>query len=512
MLSGFLQRKSENTGDVQVKESSTVLASHVNTGTRSEDIIDGPYERIRGRAFRHRKLTGAVEETDSTVHGGLSLAVSLSATLKIPQRVDASLKLLTSHRPFHESDHVLTHVYNLFLGGECIEDIAELQVSSPLRRILGTDRVPDPTTSGDFLRRFEEQDVRKLDAVCDELHLEVWRRAYGRKKRELLTVDIDSHVHAIYGNQKEKADFTYKGTYGFHPLVVSVAETHECLRLINRSGNVPSAEGSEKVFEELFPKLLKRTKKVLIRGDSAFAAQKLYDVCEQHGQYFAFTSGQQRNFEMLGDTIPERSWKVFHSAPEKKVPPCRRKRGRNLRQEMARQRGKLDLQLKRQWVAEIPYQPARSSTVYRLIVRRQKIEESLQGELFERWRYRYVITNLPSSYRADAVMRLTYKRCDQENVIEQLQHGIAAMRMPTGNFTANAAYLTCARIAHNFKAWLTLLALPREALRWHWKRFRRAFVTVGARITMSARQILVRFSTQHRFSATILQALNKLQN
>ena len=58
--------------------------------------------------------------------------------------------------------------------------------------------------------------------------------------------------------------------------------------------------------------------------------------------------------------------------------------------------------------------------------------------------YRSAITNLPTSYSAEQVIDETYGRCDQENVIEQLQNGVAAMRMPTGSLLANAAYMICA--------------------------------------------------------------------
>ena len=108
-------------------------------------------------------------------------------------------------------------------------------------------------------------------------------------------------------------------------------------------------------------------------------------------------------------------------------------------------------------------------------------------------------------------MRLTYRRCDQENVIEQLQNGVAAMRMPTGGFQANWAYLVCARLAHNMKSWLAMLALPREVMRWEWKRFRKAFVYVAARIVRSARQSLLRLADSHRFATTLQRAIVRLQ-
>ena len=108
-------------------------------------------------------------------------------------------------------------------------------------------------------------------------------------------------------------------------------------------------------------------------------------------------------------------------------------------------------------------------------------------------------------------MRITYRRCDQENVIEQLQNGVAAMRMPTGNFLANSAFLVCARIAHNLKAWLAMLALPAEVMRWEWKRFRKAFVFVAARVVRKAGQVLVRIADSHRFATALAQGTARLQ-
>ncbi len=145
------------------------------------------------------------------------------------------------------------------------------------------------------------------------------------------------------------------------------------------------------------------------------------------------------------------------------------------------------------------------------MIRRQRVEEHHQGQLFELWRYRYVMTNLPPSTSTREVVDLTYQRCDQENVIEQLQHGIAGMRMPTGGLLSNAAFLTCARLAHNLKAWLAQLALPLETMRWEWKRFRHAFVYVAARVLRKSRQIHVQIATSHRTAQTILQAHARLQ-
>jgi hypothetical protein len=470
----------------------------------------GPARRS-GPVLRHPKLQMSSEPSDTTPYGGLALAASLVRSLGLAQDLDRELSLLASHRPFYESDHVLTHVYNLYAGGTCIEDIADLQTSEPVRRILGAERIPDPTTAGDFLRRFDADALKTLDQVIDRAQEKVWKRRYGKRKAERAIVDLDSCVRPVYGDQKEGTDFTYKGSFGYHPLVISLAGTLECLRLVNRSGNTTSADGSESHLRELFPMLGRRFKQVIVRGDSAFAKQAIFDVCEEAGHFFAVVSPQQQNFASLFEALPGEQWKPYREREQREDRPRkRRKRGPNRRRERARSRNKRDLQLKKQWIAEIPYRPERSERTYRLIARYQEIEEYEQGHLFMLTRFRFAISNLPPSVSAEEVMDLTYQRCDQENLIEQLQNGVSALGMPTGGMLSNAAFGTCARLAHNLKPWLAQLALPPETMRWEWKRFRRAFVYCAARVVHTARQVHVRVADSHRFAGAILAAHARL--
>ncbi len=292
------------------EHTSRLRASHVNQGTSvRRSRLRSPTRA--GRVFRHPKLQVSEERGEATAYGGLSLAAALIRNLGVPDALDEALSLLQSHRPFTESDHVLTHVYNLFLGGTCIEDIGYLQGSEPVRRMLGAVRIPDPTTAGDFLRRFDAGSLSALDGAIDIGQETVWRRRYGRRKVDRAVVDLDSHVHPVYGDQKEGADFSYKGSLAYHPLVISLAETQECLRLINRPGNTPSAEGAESQLAELFPMLLRRFRQVVVRGDSAFCNQKVFDACERYGQSFAIVSPTQHNFEALADELPESAWKPY---------------------------------------------------------------------------------------------------------------------------------------------------------------------------------------------------------
>lgn len=275
----------------------------------------------------------------------------------------------------------------------------------------------------------------------------------------------------------------------------------------------PSANGSETHLRDLFPMLGRRFEQVIVRGDSAFCKQPIFDACDEAGHFFAMVSPQQTNFGALFEALPGDAWEPYRPREMRAKAPVRRRRrrGPNRRRRLARSRNKRDLQLTQQWIAEIPYQPARSERSYRLIARFQEIEEQQQGELFTLTRFRYVLSNLPASVSAQEVVDLTYQRCDQENLIEQLQHGVAGMRMPTGGLLSNAAFLSCARLAHNLKPWLAQLALPIETMRWEWKRFRRAFVYFVARVVHTARQVHVRIASSHRFADAIAYAHERLE-
>jgi Transposase DDE domain group 1 len=147
-----------------------------------------------------------------------------------------------------------------------------------------------------------------------------------------------------------------------------------------------------------------------------------------------------------------------------------------------------------------------------MIVRRIRIEEKdRQGALFESFRYRLVLTNLPRSYTPREIVDLTYQRCDQENVIEQFGAGIAGWRMPVAEFMGNSAWLQIARLAWNLGKWIAQLALPAEVVRWEWKRFRRHFVYIAAKVLKKGRRLIVQLTDSHRYLPEILAAHARLQ-
>jgi len=106
-----------------VKDSTASLrASHVNNGTSvpHQELL---WPSRPGRVLRHPPLHVSEERGEVTPYGGLALAASLARRLQVPQLLDAGLDLLKLHLPYHDSDHVLALTYNLYVGGDNIEDL-----------------------------------------------------------------------------------------------------------------------------------------------------------------------------------------------------------------------------------------------------------------------------------------------------------------------------------------------------------------------------------------------------
>ena len=158
--------------------------------------------------------------------------------------IDERLHLLKRHLPYHESDHVLNIAYNILTGGTRLDDIELRRNDERYMNALGAEPIPDPTTAGDFRRRFSHRHVWALMEVANRIRPKVWKRCLRREERRRAVIDADGVVSPPRGECKEGMDMAYNGLWAYHVLLVSLANTMEPLYLVNRSGNRPSHEGA----------------------------------------------------------------------------------------------------------------------------------------------------------------------------------------------------------------------------------------------------------------------------
>jgi len=199
------------------------------------------------------------------------------------------LPILKRRRPYSEADHVLSIAYNLLCGGAVLDDIETRRNDTAFLDALGARTIPDPTTAGDFCRRFDEEQVHALMAIVNDVRVGVWQRQSLAFFEQTARIDADGSIVETTGECKEGMDVAYDGTWGYHPLVVSLANTGEPLFIVNRSGNRPSQEGAPEYFGQAIA-LCRRAgwSDILLRGDTAFSQTAHFDRWTDDGVRFVF--------------------------------------------------------------------------------------------------------------------------------------------------------------------------------------------------------------------------------
>src|SRR5947209_2168748 len=212
----------------------------------------------------------AAAKTRGIACGGIGALHLLVRKLGLAEAIDDRLHLLKLHLPYHESDHVLNLAYNALCDGTCLEDIELRRNDEVFLDALGARRIPDPTTAGDFCRRFQPEDVHTLLNTFNDTRVEAWAGQPDEFFAQA-RIDLDGTLVDTTGECKQGMDIAYNGTWGYHPLVVSLANTGEVLSLVNRSGNRPSHEGAAAEVDYAIRVCRDGGfRRVLVRGDTDF--------------------------------------------------------------------------------------------------------------------------------------------------------------------------------------------------------------------------------------------------
>ena len=431
--------------------------------------------------------------SQAIVWGGLGLVRQLVKRLGVGKTLDARVEVLKRHFPYHESDHILNLIYNLISGGSTLEDLEPRRRDPAYLDALGARRIPDPTTAGDFLRRFGKEQIEALLEANLEIGKKAWKWKRGKGRA---TIDVDGTISEVSGDCREGADLAYDGKWGYGPLLVSLANSSEVLWVENRSASRPSHEGAPAALERCAKACLARGfDSVLLRGDTDFTSTAYLDTWDQKGYRFVFGMMAHEKVRNLANGLDKGVFKPL-TRPDRR-PTGRRSRPKNQRQLVISAKGYRNLELEEEHVADIEYQPRKCRQRYRLVILRKTIKVIQGQQLLEpEIRYFFYLSNLPkASYSASAIIAESNQRCDQENLISQLKSQIHAMKMPTKSFLGNWAYLVIGSLAWNLKAWLAL-SVPKK-LRPYFARcdfhsFYRDIILLPAQILRSGRRTIFR--------------------
>lgn len=426
-------------------------------------------------------------------YGGIGLIHLLAQKTGLLKEIDNNLELLKRHLPYHESDHVANMAYNIMAGGTCLEDIELLRKNPAWLDALGAQIIPDPTTAGDFLRRFEEQDVLDFMSAKNNNRKKIWEKQ-PRSFKKMAIVNVDGTISETYGQCKQGMDISYNGKWGYAPLIISLAGTREVLYVVNRSGNAPSHLDSAKWLDKTLDLVSDSFEKVYIRGDTDFSLTSNFDKWDKRCR-FVFGMDARNNLVKLAGQIPESEWELLQKEP-RKIKTQSRKKPENVKAQVVERRKFKNLKTECEHVAEFEYRPGKCKKPYRMIVLRKTIKV-LKGQyqLFDDVRYFFYITN-DDKKSVEQLIQFYRNRADHENDIEQLKNGVSALNNPSDSLISNWAYMAIASLSWDLKAWYGLLlpyrALGRSIVRMEFKKFIHTFIQIPCLIIKSGGRITYR--------------------
>ena len=414
-------------------------------------------------------------------NAGLILPVTLAHHLGLGDLVDQHVDLGDAPGRANAGDKLLTLVASALAGGDCIDDADALRTGST-DSVLGC-VVKAPSTLGTFLRSFRWGHVRQMDRVSREALARAWEAGAGPGS-EPLTIDLDSTVCETYGLFKEGARrHNYAGQRGYHPLLAVAADTGDVLMARLRQGRANTARGAANFLRETVSRVryAGATGELTMRADSGFYNHPMVAACRHHGVRYSITVRHHPGLRDLIEAIPEADWTSIPYWMD----------------------GGAD-------VAETEYTPFSSepdAVPVRLIVRRVKPTPDTQLALIANYSYHAFITD-----RAGDTLELEAdhrRHAEIENAIRDLKYGVGLNHLPSGRFSANAAWLAVQVMAHNLVRWTTRIGLGEPVSTT--KTLRRRFFSLAGRLTRKARRLTLHLPQGWPWQNQFSRALARLR-
>ena len=449
------------------------------------------------------------EKQQAVACGGLGMITELIRKTGLRRQINRALPIFKRYAPYDEADHVLNIALNLLTGGTCLEHLELRRNDEAYLDALGAPRIPDPTTAGDFCRRFDELQTLQLLQGINRVRRTVWKQQ-GDAFFAQATIEADGSMVETGGQKKQGIGMNYKGQWGYHPLVVSLAETQEVLYLVNRAGNRPSHEHAAFYFDLAIDECRRAGfRKIRLRGDTDFSLTENFDRWDERAAEFVFGLDAMPNLVEIAENLDASDWTGLR---RKSRPNSGKSRARrpNHKEAFVREKGYKNLKLRGESYAEFDYRPTKCSRDYRVVVVRKTIDvEEGQQRLFDEVRYFFYITNAPRSQApARSVIVSANRRCDQENTIAQLK-ACGALAAPLDSLASNGAYMAIASLAWTLKCWCGLMirlggrnerraeqeSARRRLLRMEFATFLNAFMQAPAQIIRTARRLVYRLLT-----------------
>jgi Transposase DDE domain group 1 len=373
------------------------------------------------------RLEAFFDDDSLVADAGLIVPATLMARLGMEELTDTRVRLVDRVGGARPGRKLCTLVAAILAGGSHIDHADRLRAGST-HKVLPF-RVMAPSTLGTFLRSFTFGHVRQLDAVIAETIGRAWAAGAG-PGLATMTIDVDSTICQVHGKQKQGTAYGYTKTLGYHPVLATRADTGEVLHARLRKGS--SQRGHRRFVEELVARVRRAgaNGQLTLRADSGFWSYALIDTLDRLAVTWSITINVNKQVRAAIDAIDEAMWRTI-SYPEGG-----------------------QAQVAETTITTTSSRSKQPRTL-RLVVRRTRLTDTVQAQLWPDWRHHAFITNLDlSTVEVDQFHR---NHATIELAIRDLKEGAGLEHCPSGRFFANSAWLAAAVLAHNLTRWTARL-------------------------------------------------------
>ena len=361
------------------------------------------------------RIAVTFDDPNLVANAGLLLVATLVAKLGLEDLCNSTIRLTGRTGGFRPGRKILTLVHAMVAGASHIDHADMLRAGSTAKVL--SHRVMAPSTLGTFLRSFSFGHVRQFEKVIgDSLH-RAWSLGVGPGANRLV-VDIDSTIREVFGKGKGGAAYGYTKVLGYHPILATRADTGEILHARMRKGSANTQRGTKRFVEELVARLRRAgaTGQIIMRLDSGYWSNETIKVLSRLGvSYTMAVRTGTKGIDTSIAAVPELDWVTidYPVGGEAAVAECTYK-GR------------------------------------RLVVRRTRLTGP-QATLWPQWRHFAFLSDLEgTAVELDAFHR---RHAVVELCIDDWKEGAGMEHCPSGDFSANAAWMCCAVLAYNLIRW-----------------------------------------------------------
>lgn len=404
------------------------------------------------RPLKRFKVTRSKERLSNRI--GLPLVEEIIEHLDLRKAIDQKFPKPGSNRGIKASDYITTLAYMFIDGAVHLEDVNHLHSDEAFQQMLSEMKLPTSDAIGDWLRRHGSKQTEKQ-------LWEVIQRLLAVLEKPGSILDIDA---TIIQSEKGDSEKTYKGNYGYQPLLGIIAENGMVVGSDFREGNASPQSGLVELIEQCRINYAQEIK--IVRSDSAGWQKQIVDYCNENNLGFTISADQSTPVLEAVLSIPEEQ--CLDAVASDGI-----KEGYQ--------------------IAQTEYCFGSKKRKVRLVVKRELLKKQI--DLFTNYRYWIVATNLKEEDNDNyQIIKLHQGRGSMEKKIGELKHQINLNHLPMGQFNSNCLYFTVGLLAYNLLQLLKLIGLPEEYHNKTVKTLRYQLLKLAGKLVLHARYMILQIA------------------